>query len=137
MSDIKKLREEYKDLTGGNPFNGWSEEKLLEKMTEFKEENNIVEVTVPHLPRVAAVKDIKEEDSVRAHTTRHEENQKIIRNKIYKQLFKIEMIFIKGAPMAIIDNEYIPWEEAELIGLKKVKAEVEQLIEEKTVVLNN
>lgn len=137
MSDMKKLREDYKDLTGSNPFNGWSEEKLLEKMAEFKEENNIVEVEVSSMPRPAAVRDIKEEKVEAAtHLSRHQVNQKLLRMQVYKQLMKTEMIFLKGKPMAIVNDQYIDWEEAQLIGLKKIKAEIEDLIKEKELVTN-
>jgi len=36
MTDIKKLREEYKEVIGKNPFNGWKEEELQKRIDEFK-----------------------------------------------------------------------------------------------------
>ncbi|MCK5603459.1 hypothetical protein KAR91_16360 [Candidatus Pacearchaeota archaeon] len=139
--DIKKLREDYKDLTGGNPFNGWSADKLLEKMAEYKEEHNIVEVEVSAMPRPPAVQDIKEEKGeASTHLSRHQKNQKLVRMQVYKQLMKVEMIFIKGKPMAILNDQYVDWEEAQLIGLKKIKSEIEDLIaekEQKTAVINS
>jgi len=136
---IKQLREDYEDLVGRKPFNGWSEEKLQEKMAAFREEHKIREDVVVTKPRVAEVKvSVAESEakSIELHTTRHETNEKIRRGQIYRQLFNLEPIFINRVPFALIGNEYVKWEKAELIGLKKIKAEIEQLIEEKTAMLN-
>jgi len=133
---IQQLREDYKELIGKRPFNGWGEEKLEEKMDEFKKENNINEVVVSQ-PRPAALEEKTDEiKSIEFHSSRHEANEKLRRAKVFKQLFNLEPIFIREKPYAIIDNEYVEWEKAELIGLKKIKAEIEQLIKEKTAVFN-
>jgi len=130
--DIKQLRDDYEELTGSRPFNGWDVEKLQEKMKDFKQENNIKEdVEVHGLPPQKEVK-IKEQQ-----TTIHEMNQKASRLNMYKQLIRMEPVFINGEPKAIVNNEYVDWAEAEIGAFKKIIEEVEQIIKEKTAELNS
>jgi len=36
QTDLQALREEYKEVTGRNPFNGWNAEQLSEKISNAK-----------------------------------------------------------------------------------------------------
>ena len=128
------LREEYIELTGKRPFNGWNEEKLKVRISDYKREHNIsddVEVSGPpvHIPI---------EDDVReGHKSRFEALESLKRQKIMKQLLNLQPVMIGEKVFAIIDNNYIPWTEAEIVMLNKLKEEIDLLIEEKTAIINS
>jgi len=127
----RQLTELYVDLIGKKPFAGWNEEKLQDRINEFKEETGTVEVEVS-APRVDKVEvKITPETAQKTHSARHEANEKIRRDKVLKQLFKIQPVFIEGKAFAIMNDKYVPWAEAELICLKKVNSEIDILIKQK------
>jgi len=127
MSTRGELYKKYMEAhpEGKRPSPRWNDEEIKAKIKEFEGET---EETDDEEEKFDAVKLSDCED--------YEEYKRmkeayIINNRMIRTVFQIEPIFLKGKPYAIMDNEYVPWEKAELIVLNNKKKALEEEIKQK------
>ena len=132
--DKNQLRKEYEDLTGKRPFPGWPEEQLIELMEKYKKENGINEtvITSPEEGLKTERKEVHDEETeLNKEEAERMKEAAAINNREIQTIGEITPVFVKGVPYGIINNEYVPWDEAELIILKAQKEYIEEQIRQK------
>jgi hypothetical protein len=110
---LQELRDAYKVKFGKNPFNGWKEETLQEKLNnvEIKEETNVVELTKP-----VKTEEIDWTTKSEEERLAEVERQQALNIRVIEQIVPI---YLEGEPFAVIDGKYVPWHKAEIILVER------------------
>ena len=115
---MKELRLKYKEVVGKSPFNGWNKEQLIKRINDVS----------PTINEVATEIANKVDARSKEELERMEEARKI--NTMQYKLIPEEAtpVFLEGKPYCIINNEYMPYEEAVIyIQENKIKKDTEKL----------
>lgn len=114
---VPELRLEYKNRFGKNPFNGWGEAKLKEKLAQ---KESTIEKTI-------------EEQINPVLEAARLENELLMREEILD-----EPAFKDGKAWYIINNEYVPYEEGKIVILEAEKKLIDLRIQQiKSNILTN
>lgn len=109
INPLAPLREQYTALSGKRPFPGWKEEQLQEKIDAFN---------APKLQKTW--EEMNEEERIEEAKRINSRKPKLITEKMIP-------VFRNKKPFAIINDKYIPWEEAQVIHKEQ---QIKQLQEE-------
>ena len=99
----QELTAEYKQKFGKKPFAGWDEEKLKEKLGIVIEEEQKDWDSMTEAERMKEAKRMNTEQI-----------------ELFDQLKDLTPIMIDGIPNAIIDNQYVPWKDAQILQQEQI-----------------
>jgi hypothetical protein len=139
------LRAQYEAKFGKKPFMGWSDEKLKELIEDPTTVVNLTTPAVDSVTTTAVLSDVQdpegqpEPNPVDPEEKARMEEAAIINARAQNASLPANNkvpVFMNGAAYGIIDNKYVPWDEAQVVFQKaqivfeqKKLAELEAAVE--------